>query len=94
MSQQDQVNPAPSAGQTGLPPSSYGPHIRRLALPLLAVLVAFGFIALATLRWDAWTGNAVIQTTNDAYIKADLTRLGQSPDCPAQEPVPAILEET
>ena len=39
------------------------------------MLVAFGFIALATLRWDAWTGNAVIQTTNDAYIKADLTRL-------------------
>ncbi len=30
---------------------------------------------LATLRWDAWTGNTVIQTTNDAYIKADLTRL-------------------
>jgi membrane fusion protein, multidrug efflux system len=75
LSQQDQVTPAPSAGQTGLPPSSYVPHLRRLALPLLAVLVAFGFIALATLRWDAWTGNAVIQTTNDAYIKADLTRL-------------------
>ncbi|WP_346347241.1 HlyD family secretion protein [Bradyrhizobium sp. dw_411] len=49
--------------------------MRRLALPLFAVLVAFGFIVLATLRWDAWTGNAVIQTTNDAYIKADLTRL-------------------
>jgi membrane fusion protein, multidrug efflux system len=75
LSQQDQVKPAPSSGQTGLPPSSYGAHLRRLALPLFAVLVAFGFIALATLRWDAWTGNAVIQTTNDAYIKADLTRL-------------------
>jgi membrane fusion protein (multidrug efflux system) len=76
LSQQDQANPAPSAGQTGsLPLASYGAHLRRLALPLLAVLVAFGFIALATLRWDAWTGNAVIQTTNDAYIKADLTRL-------------------
>ena len=75
MSEQDQVNPAPPSGQTALPPSSYVPHLRRLALPLFAVLVAFGFIALATLRWDAWTGNAVIQTTNDAYIKADLTRL-------------------
>jgi membrane fusion protein, multidrug efflux system len=42
---------------------------------LLAVLVAFGFVALATVRWDAWVGNAVIQTTNDAYVKADLTRL-------------------
>jgi membrane fusion protein, multidrug efflux system len=76
LSQQDQVNPAPSAGQTGSPPlASYGKHLRRLVLPLFAVLVAFGFIVLATLRWDAWTGNAVIQTTNDAYIKADLTRL-------------------
>jgi membrane fusion protein, multidrug efflux system len=49
--------------------------LSRLAIPVIAVLAAFGFIALATLRWDAWVGNAVIQTTNDAYIKADLTRL-------------------
>jgi membrane fusion protein (multidrug efflux system) len=43
---------------------------------LAAVLIAFGFIALATLRWDAWVGSAVIQSTNDAYVKADVTRLG------------------
>jgi membrane fusion protein, multidrug efflux system len=47
----------------------------RLAIPLFAVLAAFGFIALATLRWDAWVGAAAIQTTDDAYIKAELTRL-------------------
>jgi membrane fusion protein (multidrug efflux system) len=47
----------------------------RLALPLLAVVVALGFIALATLRWDAWVGSAVIQITNDAYVRAELTRL-------------------
>jgi membrane fusion protein, multidrug efflux system len=76
LSQQDQVNATPSAGQIGSPsPSSPASHLRRLAIPLLAVLVAFGFIALATVRWDAWVGNAVIQTTNDAYVKADLTRL-------------------
>ena len=39
------------------------------------MLAAFGFIALATLRWDAWVGSAVIQSTNDAYIRADMTRL-------------------
>lgn len=39
------------------------------------MLVAFGFIALATLRWDAWVGSAAIQTTNDAYVRAELTRL-------------------
>src|SRR5260370_33133672 len=47
----------------------------RLAIPSLAVLAAFGFIVLATLRWDAWVGGAVIQTTNDAYVRAELTRL-------------------
>jgi membrane fusion protein (multidrug efflux system) len=39
------------------------------------VLAAFAFIALATLRWDEWVGRAAIQTTNDAYIRAELTRL-------------------
>jgi membrane fusion protein (multidrug efflux system) len=39
------------------------------------VLAAFGFIALATLRWDQWVGDARIQTTNDAYVRADMTRL-------------------
>ena len=49
--------------------------MRRLALPLCAVLVAFGFVALATLRWDAWVGDATIQVTDDAYVRAELTRL-------------------
>ena len=47
----------------------------RFTIPLLAVVVAAGFITLATVRWNAWTGNAVIQTTDDAYVRADLTRL-------------------
>jgi membrane fusion protein, multidrug efflux system len=42
---------------------------------LFAVLAALGFIALATLRWDEWVGSAVIQITNDAYVRAELTRL-------------------
>jgi membrane fusion protein (multidrug efflux system) len=46
-----------------------------LALPLFAALAALGFIALATLRWDEWVGSAVIQTTNDAYVRAEMTRL-------------------
>jgi len=71
----------PPAAPTALPPPSPATSRAstniwgRLALPLFAVVVAFGFIALATLRFDAWTGNAAIQTTNDAYVRADLTRL-------------------
>jgi membrane fusion protein (multidrug efflux system) len=49
--------------------------LARLAIPLFAVLVALAFITLATLRWDAWVGHATIQTTNDAYVRAELTRL-------------------
>src|ERR1700682_6168555 len=89
LSQQDQISPAPSAGQTGstasaptaaaaantLAPQGMRSTYSRLALPLFAVLAGLGFIVLATLRWDAWVGSAVIQTTNDAYIRAELTRL-------------------
>jgi membrane fusion protein (multidrug efflux system) len=89
LSQQDQISPAPSAREAGStpsppaapaaasqsPPSGSHPSWGRLAIPLFAVLAAFGFIALATLRWDAWVGSEVIQSTNDAYVRAELTRL-------------------
>ncbi|QIO30736.1 HlyD family secretion protein [Bradyrhizobium sp. 1(2017)] len=79
MSQQEQV---PSTPPTAAPAPSPRPTQRpatslwsRLAIPLFAVIVALGFVALATLRFDEWVGNAVIQTTNDAYVRAELTRL-------------------
>jgi membrane fusion protein, multidrug efflux system len=87
LSQQDQISPALQApAATG--PSQTAAAVAaaraaalqrgawsRFAIPLFAVLVAFVFIALATLRWDAWVGNAVTQTTNDAYVRAEMTRL-------------------
>ena len=74
MSQQDETSPAPANGQTASPPASPGAW-RRLVIPVFAVLAAFGFIILATVRWDAWVGSAAVQSTNDAYIRADLTQL-------------------
>jgi membrane fusion protein (multidrug efflux system) len=49
--------------------------LARLAIPLFAVIVALAFVAVATLRWDAWVGSRAIQTTDDAYVRADLTKL-------------------
>jgi membrane fusion protein (multidrug efflux system) len=72
LSQQDQIGSTAPALQPAFNARS---TLSRLALPLFAVLVALGFIALATLRWDEWVGAVVIQTTNDAYVKADTTRL-------------------
>jgi membrane fusion protein (multidrug efflux system) len=62
-------------------PAAPAPHptpqnaLRRLAIPLVAILAALFFIALATLRWDAWVGSAAVQTTNDAYVRAETTKL-------------------
>jgi len=79
VSQQDQVTsssppaaPAPPPKPTQRPASSLW---SRFAIPLFAVIVALAFVALATLRFDEWVGNAVVQTTNDAYVRAELTRL-------------------
>jgi membrane fusion protein (multidrug efflux system) len=88
LTETDQTSTAAAAGQaatTAAPPGAPPPQIaspiaasssrRRLAIPLFAVLVALGFVALATQRWDAWVGNATVQSTNDAYVRAELTRL-------------------
>ena len=71
------ATPLPSAPPNGSASAPIGSRstLARLAIPLFAVLVALAFIALATLRWDEWTGNARIQVTDDAYVRADLTRL-------------------
>nr|WP_249806591.1 HlyD family secretion protein [Bradyrhizobium sp. 62] len=79
VSQQEQIpsstpaaTPAPTPKSTQRPASSLW---SRLAIPLFAVIVALGFVALATQRFDEWVGNSVVQTTNDAYVRAELTRL-------------------
>ncbi|MET3996292.1 membrane fusion protein (multidrug efflux system) [Bradyrhizobium sp. S3.9.2] len=89
MSQQEQISsPSPLPSPSPPPPPAAAPAPPpkptqrpasslwgRLAIPLFAVIVALAFVALATLRFDEWVGNAVVQTTNDAYVRADLTRL-------------------
>jgi membrane fusion protein (multidrug efflux system) len=84
VSEQDQIAPAQASSNAAPAPQPAVPSKPaipasafwgRFAIPLLAVVAALGFIALATLRWDEWTGNARVQVTNDAYVRADLTRL-------------------
>src|ERR1700753_3322783 len=62
-------------------PAATVPHpdvrgaLRRFAIPAIAILAALAFIAVATLRWDDWVAGAAVQTTNDAYVRAETTRL-------------------
>ncbi|WP_315716610.1 MULTISPECIES: HlyD family secretion protein [unclassified Bradyrhizobium] len=67
------VDAAARAAST--PPAAAPGLWARLGIPLLAVIAALAFVALATTRWNAWTGNATTQSTNDAYVRADLTQL-------------------
>jgi membrane fusion protein (multidrug efflux system) len=71
------ATPLPSSPPNGSASAPIGSRstLARLAIPLFAVLIALAFIALATVRWNEWTGDAVIQTTDDAYVRADLIRL-------------------
>jgi membrane fusion protein (multidrug efflux system) len=49
-------------------------YLRFLA-PAFVLLVVVALITLAANRWNAWTGQAAIQSTDDAYVSADVTRL-------------------
>ncbi|PSO30879.1 HlyD family secretion protein [Bradyrhizobium sp. MOS002] len=79
MSPQEQVPSSPPTAAPAPQPKPTQPPATplwsRLAIPLFAVIVALGFVVLATQRFDEWVGNAVVQTTNDAYVRAELTRL-------------------
>ena len=80
MSQQDQTAPAPASPSPSVPAPAKPPlpaygFWGRFTIPLIAVLAALGFIVVATTYWNEWTGDARIQVTDDAYVRADLTRL-------------------
>jgi membrane fusion protein, multidrug efflux system len=54
---------------------------------LLGILVRLGILSLAVgvailfmVRWDSWVGARVDQTTDDAYVKGDLTPLSAKVD--------------
>jgi membrane fusion protein, multidrug efflux system len=58
-----------------IPRSTPKSALRRFSIPLIAAVAALAFVALATLRWDAWVGGAAVQTTNDAYVRAETSVL-------------------
>src|ERR1700760_921084 len=75
---QQQASPTTSAAPSLPTPASPSPLRilwRRFGVALFAVLLALGFVALATIRWDAWVGAAATQVTDDAYVRSDLTHL-------------------
>ncbi|HEY9214875.1 MAG TPA: HlyD family secretion protein [Ancylobacter sp.] len=54
-------------------PASPGASLRRLAIPLLAIIAVIGLLALVNGNWDQWVSEASFQSTEDAYIHADVS---------------------
>jgi membrane fusion protein (multidrug efflux system) len=50
-------------------------RLRRLLAPGIILLMASGLIILLSGYWTTWAGQRAVQSTDDAYLRADLTPL-------------------
>src|SRR3974377_2237586 len=51
------------------------PKWQKYLTPILIVLLAIAVVVTVTRNWNAWEGGKVEQTTDDAYVRGDLTPL-------------------
>jgi membrane fusion protein, multidrug efflux system len=68
---------APAAVQPAAPPASSAPIqiLKRLVIPVATIATAAALIAFAIVEWDTWVSAAAVQTTDNATVRSDLTRL-------------------
>ncbi|UWU94191.1 HlyD family secretion protein [Bradyrhizobium sp. CB1015] len=68
---QARVQSAPKGSDPGTP--SRG--LRPLIIPLAAVGAAAALVLMTSARWDAWVGASAVQTTDNATVHAEMSRL-------------------
>lgn len=49
--------------------------LSRLLIPLFVLAVVFLLVGMTVKDWDRWIGQAAVQVTDDAYVRAEITRL-------------------
>lgn len=59
----------------GEPSSSWVASLRRLVIPAAAIAAVIGLIVVFNDRWGSWVSEAAIQSTDDAYVEADVSTL-------------------
>ena len=62
---------ATDRSDTGAPSRS----LRRLIIPLVAVGAAVALVLVTSARWNAWVGAGAVQTTDNATVHAEMSRL-------------------
>src|SRR6202521_5525710 len=73
------ATPATAAHASGAEPG----HVKeqpkskwqRLVVPLVVVLLAAAVLFTITWNWNSWEGGRIEQTTDDAYVRGDITPL-------------------
>lgn len=75
------LSPSEPARSPQLPEAPAAPSpasvvsLRRLAVPLLAITLVSGGVAIATADWNRWVAGASHQSTDDAVVGADVSTL-------------------
>lgn len=59
----------------GEPSSSWVASLRRLVVPAAAIAAVIGLIVVFNDRWGSWVSEAAVQSTDDAYVEADVSTL-------------------
>ena len=49
--------------------------LRAFLIPAAVLLLAAGIVFFVTTGWDSWVGDRTLQSTDDAYLRADVTPL-------------------
>jgi len=57
------------------PPTQPQAKWPRLVIPLVVVVLAAAILATIIWNWNSWEGGRIEQTTDDAYVRVDLTPL-------------------
>lgn len=70
--------PTPAAAGSSTEPKPAAPPAHRLGpwlLRLVILAIAIAVLGLLATNWDRWVGTATRQTTDDAYVRGDITPL-------------------
>ena len=68
-------SPEPATHSEPAPPTVTRWRWLKYATPALVLLLAIAIVVTLTWKWNAWEGGRVEQTTDDAYVRGDLTPL-------------------
>nr|WP_282454730.1 HlyD family secretion protein [Agrobacterium sp. InxBP2] len=65
----------PEKAETQTPASSTARDYTKILVPLAVVAAVTAMVALSSQQWDVWTAGAATQTTDNAYVRAEMSRL-------------------